>query len=58
MVERFIENNKKASETEDISKEIDDLNNLYMVPSFSGLGATLLGYVFKRGNFWINKRYW
>ena len=30
---------KKASETEDISKEIDDLNNLYMVPSFSGLGA-------------------
>ena len=30
---------KKASETEDISKEIDELNNLYMVPSFSGLGA-------------------
>ena len=30
---------KKASETEDISKEIDDLNNLYVVPSFSGLGA-------------------
>ena len=30
---------KKASDTEDISKEIEDLNNLYMVPSFSGLGA-------------------
>ena len=30
---------KKASETERISKEIDELNNLYMVPSFSGLGA-------------------
>ena len=30
---------KKASETEKISKEIDELNNLYMVPSFSGLGA-------------------